>query len=115
MSDQTSSNQSWHQWLTTDQPTSRGHARSVQFYLGWLSFKSNKLAMVGFLILLTLVLTWLFAPWLATHNPLAQNLGDRLLPPSGAHFLAPMRWAAIFILASSTARASLYILSPLSP
>jgi len=76
----------WHQWLTTDEPTSRGHARAVQFYLGWLSFKSNTLAMAGLLILLALVFVWLFAPFLATHDPLTQNLHDRLLHPSAEHF-----------------------------
>ena len=76
----------WHQWLTTDEPTSRGHARAVQYYLGWLSFKSNTLAMAGLLILLALVLVWLFAPFIATHDPLTQNLQDRLLHPSTEHF-----------------------------
>lgn len=78
--------QSWQDWLTTDEPSSRKQARAVQFYLGWRSFKSNTLAMVGLLILLGLVGTWLFAPLIATHDPLAQNLGDRLLHPSWQHF-----------------------------
>ncbi len=77
---------SWQDWLTSDQPTSRRQARAVQFYLGWLSFKSNKLAMAGLLILLGLIFVWLFAPFLATHDPLMQNLQDRLLPPSPEHF-----------------------------
>jgi len=77
---------SWQDWLTSDQPDSRRQARAVQFYLGWLSFKSNKLAMVGLLILLGLIFVWLFAPFLATHDPLMQNLQDRLLPPSLEHF-----------------------------
>jgi len=76
----------WHKWLTTDEPTSRGHARAVQYYLGWLSLKSNTLAMAGLLILLTLVFVWLFAPFIATHDPLTQNLQDRLLHPSAEHF-----------------------------
>lgn len=78
--------QTWRQWLTTDEPTSRRHAKMVQFYLGWLSFKSNLLAMVGLFILLGLIFVWLFAPFLATHDPLAQDLASRLLPPSSEHF-----------------------------
>ena len=77
---------SWHDWLTTDEPASRRQARAVQFYLGWLAFKSNILAMAGLIILLGLVFVWLFAPILATHDPLTQNLSDRLLAPSSAHF-----------------------------
>ncbi len=78
--------QSWRQWLTTDEPTSRRHAAIVQFYLGWLSFRSNILAMAGLIILLFLVFVWLFAPILATHDPLAQDLSLRLLPPSTEHY-----------------------------
>ncbi|HFC05438.1 MAG TPA: D,D-dipeptide ABC transporter permease, partial [Rhizobiales bacterium] len=78
--------QGWRQWLTTDQPTSRRHAMLVQIYLGWLSFRSNLLAMVGLFILLLLIFTWLFAPWLATQDPLMQDLGQRLLPPSWDHY-----------------------------
>ncbi len=81
-----STNLSWSQWLTTDKPSSRRHARIVQFYLAWLSFKANKLAILGLLILLFLVFIWLFAPFLATHDPLAQNLPERLLSPSTTHF-----------------------------
>lgn len=78
--------QTWRQWLTSDAPTSRRHAQLVQLYLGWLSFRANILAMIGLLILLTLVLVWLFAPLLATHDPLAQDLAARLLPPSAEHY-----------------------------
>lgn len=79
-------NQTWRQWLTTDQPTSRRHAQMVQLYLGWLSLRSNILAMIGLMILLALVLVWLFAPLLATHDPLAQDLAARLLPPGMDHY-----------------------------
>ena len=78
--------QGWRDWLTSDQPSSRRQARMVQAYLGWLAFRSNKLAMTGLLILVGLVLTWLLAPLLATHDPLAQNLSARLLPPGSEHF-----------------------------
>ncbi len=68
-------------WLTSDTPNSRGHAKVVQFYLGWLSLTRNPLAMVGLAIVVSLVLVSLFAPLLATHDPLAQALQLRLLPP----------------------------------
>lgn len=68
-------------WLTTDTPASRWQARCVQTYLGWLSLSRNPLAMFGLAILVVLVLLAAFAPVLAPHDPLAQNLSNRLLPP----------------------------------
>ena len=34
-------------WLTSETPHSRGHAKCVQLYLGWLSLARNPLAMLG--------------------------------------------------------------------
>ena len=42
----------------------------------------NKLALVGGVVLLLLVLIAIGAPWLAPHDPLQVNLKDALLPPS---------------------------------
>ena len=74
-------------WLTSDTPASRGQARAVQLYLGWLAFSRNPLAMLGLGIVLALVIVALFAPLLATHDPLAQQLDKRLLPPGTDGFL----------------------------
>ncbi len=75
-------------WLLTDTPSSRLHARCVAFYAGWLKLRSNTMAMVGLGILILLVLVAAFAPWLAPHDPLAQNLAGRLQPPlSESHLL----------------------------
>ncbi|WP_209506686.1 MULTISPECIES: ABC transporter permease [unclassified Ruegeria] len=68
------------QWLLTDEPTSRRHARLASFYKGWLTLRSNSMAMVGLAILVILVLTALFAPFLAPHDPFVQSLSSRLLP-----------------------------------
>jgi peptide/nickel transport system permease protein len=70
----------WREWLTTDTPTSRRHARIASLYHGWLSFKANPMAMFGLAILIFLVLVAIFAPLLAPHDPFAQNLGFRLKP-----------------------------------
>ncbi|MCG6123066.1 MAG: D,D-dipeptide ABC transporter permease, partial [Microvirga sp.] len=43
--------------------------------------RSNWLAMLGLAIILTLVLAAIFAPFIATHPPNAQNLAGRLNPP----------------------------------
>ncbi len=68
------------EWLMTDTPTSRRHARYAALYSGWLTLKSNSMAMVGLGILLVLLLMAAFAPWLSPHDPFEQNLMGRLQP-----------------------------------
>jgi peptide/nickel transport system permease protein len=79
--------QTWREWLTTDAPRSRQQARLTQLYLGWLNFRANHLAVIGLLIILGLVVVAAIAPLIATHNPLAQNLGARLTAPGEGGFL----------------------------
>ncbi|HMR32030.1 MAG TPA: ABC transporter permease [Geminicoccaceae bacterium] len=74
-------------WLLADTPRSRWQARLGRFYLSWLTFRRNPLAMIGLLIVLGLLLVALVAPLLATHSPIAQNLSLRLQPPSAEHWL----------------------------
>lgn len=74
-------------WLTTDTPASRGHARMVQAYLGWLSLSRNPLALVGLAILVVLIALSALAPWIAPHDPLAQELANRLQPPGSPDHL----------------------------
>lgn len=69
------------EWLRDPSPASRTQARLGQSYLAWLRMRRNPLAMVGLVIILALLFVAAFAPWVATHDPLAQNLGQRLLPP----------------------------------
>lgn len=68
-------------WLREQNPTSRWQARAGQWYLGWLRLKRNPLAMVGLAIIVVLLVVAAFAPQLAPHDPIAQNLRERLLPP----------------------------------
>ncbi|WP_147113094.1 nickel transporter permease [Tateyamaria sp. syn59] len=68
------------QWLLTDTPTSRRHAKLSALYQGWLAFRSNTMAMIGLGILLLLVFIAAAAPLLAPHDPFVQNLGNRLAP-----------------------------------
>ncbi|AGT08694.1 nickel transporter permease [Paracoccus aminophilus] len=75
------------EWLLSDAPQTRRQARLGALYQGWLTFRRNKLAMLGLIILILLVLTAIFAPLLSPYSPYAQNLGDRLKPPSAAHWL----------------------------
>jgi peptide/nickel transport system permease protein len=68
-------------WLRDPSPASRGQARLGQAYLAWLRLRRNRLAMAGLIISLTLILVAIFAPLLAPHDPIAQDLSRRLLPP----------------------------------
>lgn len=74
-------------WLLSDAPTSRRQARLGALWQGWLRFRENTLAMVGLVILLALVAVALLAPWIAPGDPYAQDLAQRLRPPSAAHWL----------------------------
>ncbi|MTI17645.1 ABC transporter permease [Rhodobacteraceae bacterium RKSG542] len=73
--------QGLRQWLNAEVPTSRFHARMAQLYQGWQKLYANKLAFLGFLIIVGLVIMAAFAPLLATYEPNAQDLAKRLLPP----------------------------------
>ncbi|MBE0455315.1 MAG: ABC transporter permease [Roseovarius sp.] len=81
-----SNSQGLRDWLLSDEPTSRRQARFASWYKGWLSLRANTLAMLGLFVLAFLILAAIFAPLLATHDPFAQDLGQRLLAPGeGGH------------------------------
>lgn len=84
MSEHTSTG--WAAWLITDSPTSRRQARLGQIYRQWLAFRRNPAAIIGLTIVVLLLLIAAFAPWIATHDPLAQALDKRLLPPSATNW-----------------------------
>ncbi|MBL8561113.1 MAG: ABC transporter permease [Gemmobacter sp.] len=76
------------EWLRDPNPASRRQARLGQAYLGWLRLRRNPLAMAGLVIIGLLLVVAAFAPWLAPHDPIAQNLQNRLMPPGTAgHWL----------------------------
>ncbi|MFO1139578.1 MAG: nickel transporter permease [Paracoccus sp. (in: a-proteobacteria)] len=78
---------STREWLLSDAPQTRAQARLGAIYQGWLTFRTNRLAVFGLVILIGLVCMAVFAPWLSPQDPFAQNLADRLKPPSAAHWL----------------------------
>ena len=67
-------------WLLTDTPTSRRHAKLSALYKGWLSFRSNTMAVIGLGVLVFLVFVAAAAQLLSPHEPFAQDLGNRLAP-----------------------------------
>jgi peptide/nickel transport system permease protein len=77
----------WHAWLNAETAQSRLQARAGRAYHTARMFTANKLAMVGLAIIAALVLVAIFAPLLATHSPVLPQLGERLQPPSAAHWL----------------------------
>lgn len=98
-------------WLRDPNPASRLQARLGQGYLGWLRFRRNPLAMIGFLIVSLLLLMAAFAPLVATHDPITQNLTQRLLPPlTAGHLLGTDEFGRdIFSRIVFGARVTLYI------
>jgi peptide/nickel transport system permease protein len=51
----------------------------------WLALKRNPLAIMGLAIIVALLIIAAFAPLIATHDPIAQTLSNRLKAPSTAH------------------------------
>jgi peptide/nickel transport system permease protein len=74
-------------WLLTDTPASRGQAAWGRRYRAWLLLRRNGLAMIGLVTVILLVGASLAAPVLSPHSPDAQDLANRLAPPSARHWL----------------------------
>ncbi len=72
-------------WLLSDTVDSPLHAMAQSAYLGWRRFAANPLSLLGLAIILLLICTAVFAPWLATQHPSEQNLQNVLQPPGGGH------------------------------
>jgi peptide/nickel transport system permease protein len=75
------------EWLLSEAPASRAQAAWVRRYRGWLQFRANHLAMVGLITIVVMIVLSLAAPLIASQEPSAQNLADRLAPPSWQHLL----------------------------
>jgi peptide/nickel transport system permease protein len=74
------------QWLLSDRPASRRQAAWGRAYAGWRSFARNRLALVGLVLVLALVVLAVLAPWIAPHPPTVGDLAQRLQPPSATHW-----------------------------
>ena len=68
-------------WLSDPNPASRRQARLGQAWLAWQRIRRNRLAMAGLIIVSILLVVAAFAPLIAPHDPLTQDLSRRLLPP----------------------------------
>ena len=77
-----------HAWLMSDRPVSRCQAALGRAYGAWRTFARNRLALLGLVIVLALVLVALFANQLAPYSPTVGDLRTtRLLPPSATFWL----------------------------
>lgn len=73
-------------WLLDD-PTSRWQARVQRWAFGWQRLRRNPAACAGLGVIGAMIACAMAAPWLATHDPLVQNLAGRLAPPGPEHLL----------------------------
>lgn len=75
------------QWLGTDTPGTPWQARLGSTYRLVRRFLRHGLGVTGAIMVASIVLLALLAPWLPLHDPLAQALDLRLRPPSMTHWL----------------------------
>lgn len=61
--------------------------KTSQLSLVWRRFKSNKLALTGFIIVSLVIFVAVFAPLLTPYEPFATNPSIRLSAPSSSHWL----------------------------
>ncbi|MGX5799966.1 nickel transporter permease [Bradyrhizobium sp. Arg314] len=79
--------QTRREWLLSERPASRMQARLGRAYVTWRRFSANRLAFVGLLIIIALLVVAAFADVLAPYSPTIGDLKNaRLLPPSAAHW-----------------------------
>jgi peptide/nickel transport system permease protein len=72
----------------------------------------NPMTVAGLVVVAALLLLALFAPLIATHNPLEQDLGQALLAPSNAHWFGTDEYGRdVFSRLVHGSRISLYIIA----
>lgn len=74
-------------WLASDTPATRTQARLGAAYRLLRRLLSHPIGVAGLVIVGFIAMVALGAPLLPLADPAAQSLGDRLLPPSAAHWL----------------------------
>ncbi|QKC93334.1 nickel transporter permease [Mesorhizobium sp. NZP2298] len=79
--------QSRRDWLLSERPASRMQARLGRAYVAWRRFSANRLALVGLLIIIALLVIAALAGVLAPYSPTFGDLKNaRLLAPSEQHW-----------------------------
>lgn len=80
-----------------------------------LTMMRNPLTAIGSAIVLMLILVAIFAQWIATHDPLAQDLANALQAPSAAHYFGTDEFGRdVFSRLVYGSRITLYIVALVS-
>ena len=79
-------NATFRNWALDENPSSRRQAAWGNWYRIWLNLRGNALGMIGLTIIAIFIGIAIFAPLLATHDPAAQDLANRLAAPSASHW-----------------------------
>lgn len=80
-----------------------------------LTMLRNPLTAIGSAIVLVLILVAIFAPWIATHDPLVQDLSNALQAPSAAHYFGTDEFGRdVFSRLVYGSRITLYIVALVS-
>lgn len=74
------------EWLLSENPNSRLQSNLGQVYRVSRELMKNRLAAIGFFIILALIITAILAPVIAPFSPIESSLADRLQAPSAAHW-----------------------------
>ena len=75
------------EWWLSEAPASAFQARCGRWYRVGLRTVRSPAMVFGLAILALMVLSAVFAPWLAPADPNAQDIAQRLMPPGPAHWL----------------------------
>ncbi|EJF93461.1 ABC transporter permease [Bartonella taylorii] len=73
-------------WLNESVPRSIVQANVQKIYHALIKFFHNFSALIGLIIICIIVICAFFAPWIATHDFLSNDLVHRLQPPSMLHY-----------------------------
>ena len=96
----------------TDTPRSALQALAHDMRSGLRRLLRNPLTLAGATVVALLLLVALFAPWIATHDPLMQDLAGALQPPSALHWFGTDEFGRdIFSRLVHGSRITLYIIA----
>ncbi|MGF6233703.1 peptide/nickel transport system permease protein [Inquilinus ginsengisoli] len=98
-------------WLRADAPRTVFQSAMQQLYRGWRRFATHPLGLAGLAVILLLVVAAVAAPWLTSYDPIAQDMVNRLQPPSAAHWFGTDEFGRdVFARVVYGARTTIYII-----
>jgi peptide/nickel transport system permease protein len=98
-------------WLKADAPRTVFQSAMQQLYRGWRRFATHPLGLAGLAVILLLVVAAIGAPWLTAYDPIAQDMVNRLQPPSAAHWFGTDEFGRdVFARVVYGARTTIYII-----